>query len=317
MRTVLMPVMLLTSLRSLLGLRKMPKNLLQRINNGNILFSDGAFGTLLFDKGLEPGACPDELNLSNPGILQEIARAYIDAGSDIIHTGTFGSSPMKLAEYGLEDKTAEINRTAVAIFKEIAGDTTLISASVGPSGKILKPYGDADPELLYEGYLRQMEALISAGVDCITIETMTDLSEAVLPIKAAKTISKDIPVIATMTFDKIPRGFFTVMGVDIKAAAEGLKDAGADVIGSNCGNGIDIMVEIARVFKNAADIPVMIQSNAGIPQLQDGKVFYPESAEYFAEKTSELIEAGVAIIGGCCGSTPEHIKAMKEMFSNR
>ena len=290
---------------------------LDRLKNGEILVSDGAFGTMLIQRGMRAGECPEFLNIKKPELIKEIARLYLDAGAEIIHTFTFGASPMKLSEYGLEDKTEEINERAVLNVRKVAGNRAYISGSCGPSGRILKPYGNTDPDVLYWFFVRQMEALIGAGVDMVTVETMTDLYEAAFAVKAAKHVSPQTPVIATMTFDETPRGFYTVMGVTVQKAAEGLREAGADIIGSNCGNGIENMIKIAREFKQVTTLPVMIQSNAGKPKLIGNTVNYPETPEFFAEKTRELIDAGVSIIGGCCGTTQEHIRAIKNVVDSQ
>ena len=169
---------------------------------------------------------------------------------------------------------------------------------------------------VYNSFLEQVSALFESGVDLICIETMTDLQEAILAIKAAKSVSPIIPVMATMTFDKIPRGYYTIMGISIEKAVEGLTNSGADIIGSNCGHGIDNMIEIAKHIKKISDRPIMIQSNAGLPENKSNELVYPESPSYFAEKTVELIEAGVSIIGGCCGTTPEHIHAIRKVVNS-
>ncbi len=302
---------------SLSGLGELEKikAIIQKLKN-KILVADGAMGTMLFAKGLKPGEPPESVNLENPEILEEIAQTYFDAGADIIQTNTFGASPLKLSDYGLQDKTEEINRIAVEKVRKVVEEKTYVSGSVGPSGKLLKPFGDTEPEDIYKSYERQMKALINAGVDLICIETMTDLNEATLAIKAAKSISPEIPIMATMTFDETPRGFYTIMGVSIEAAVVGLQKAGADIIGSNCGNGIENMIKIAREFKKYAILPIIIQSNAGIPKMKEGKLFYSETPEFFAEKAKELIDAGVSIIGGCCGTTPEYIRAIRKVVDN-
>ena len=290
------------------------KSLLKRLKDGEILVADGAMGTMLFDFGLKPGEPPESFNLTRPEVLEEIAGLYLDAGADIIQTNTFGASPLRLSSYSLDDKTEEINRNAVLAVKKVVGDRAYISASCGPSGKLLKPYGECEPEEIYNSFRRQIKALINAGVDAICIETMTDLREAELATRAAKTVSPPTPVMATMTFDPTPRGFYTVMGVSIEDAAQGLKQAGADIIGSNCGNGIENMIKIAREFKKYSALPIIIQSNAGIPEMQGDKPVYPETPEFMAQKAKELVSAGVSIIGGCCGTTPEHIRAIRKMI---
>ena len=175
----------------------------------------------------------------------------------------------------------------------------------------MQPHGDVSETQVYDSYRRQMEALVEAGVDCVLIETMLDINEARLAIRATKDVSADIPVTATMTFEATPRGFYTIMGVDIAAAVSGLVEAGANVIGSNCGNGIDKMVEIARVFRDTTDQPLIIQSNAGLPETEDGKVVYREAPAFMAERVGELLEIGVSVVGGCCGTTPDHIRAFR------
>ena len=292
------------------------KPILERIKNGEILVADGAMGTMLFERGLRPGDCPELLNLTKPKILVEIAQLYFEAGADIIQTNTFGGSPLKLSDYKLEDKCEEINSKAVECVRKGIKDRAYISGSCGPSGKLLMPYGDTEPELLIKGFEQQIDALVKAGVDIICIETMTDLYEATIAVRAAKNIDPDIPVLASMTFDKIPKGYYTIMGVNIEDAVKGLEDAGADIIGSNCGNGIDSMIDIAKQMKELSDRPILIQSNAGVPEISDNEIVYPESPSYFEDKTLKLIEAGVSIIGGCCGTTPEHIRAIRKMVDS-
>jgi len=292
------------------------KSILDRLKNGEILVADGAMGTMLFDRGLRSGECPELLNLSKPEILEEVAQFYFKAGADIIQTNTFGGSPSKLSDYGLEDKCEKINSKAVECVRKVVGESAYISGSCGPSGSLLEPYGDTEPETLENAFERQISTLTKAGVDIICIETMTDLREATIVVKAAKNINPEIPVMVSMTFDKIPKGYYTIMGVNIEDAVKGLEDAGADIIGSNCGNGIDNMIEIATQIKALSDRPILIQSNAGIPENNDGVIVYPESPTYFEDKTLELIEAGVSIIGGCCGTTPEHIKAIRKVVDS-
>lgn len=282
-----------------------------RLNAGKILVSDGAMGTMLFERGLRPGDCPEKLNLDQPDILRDIARAYAAAGADIIHTNTFGGSAVKLSEYGLVDRTENINREAVKTVREAVPDTVFVSGSCGPSGKLLEPYGDGRPADLQRGFERQIQGLIDGGADLICVETMTDIQEAVLAIQAVKAVKSDIPVMATMTFDKTPRGYFTIMGVSIADAITGLTAAGADVVGSNCGNGLENMIEIAAAFCGGTDLPVIIQSNAGMPETQDGRLIYKEPPDFFAKRIAALMKTGVSIIGGCCGTTPEHIRVIR------
>ncbi|OYD14424.1 hypothetical protein CH333_03345 [candidate division WOR-3 bacterium JGI_Cruoil_03_44_89] len=291
------------------------KKLLERLKEGEILVADGAMGTMLM-KHLEAGECPESVNLTHPEIPEEIAGLYFDAGADIIQANTFGASPLKLSLYSIEHKTEEINRNAVLAVRRVVGNRAYISASCGPTGRLLKPYGDTEPKDVYNSFERQIKALIDAGVDVICIETMTDLREATLAIKAAKNISPSLSVMATMTFDSTPRGFYTIMGIDIEKAASGLEIAGADIIGSNCGNGIENMIKIAREFKKCSDLPLIMQPNTGLPKLQGNTPVYRETPEFMAEKAKELIASGVSIVGGCCGTTPEHIRAIRKMVDS-
>jgi len=283
----------------------------ERVARGGVLLADGAIGSLLMARGLERGAAPESLNLSRPQVLEEIARLYLEAGAEILQTNTFGASPLKLAKFGLADKTEEINAAAVRAARRAAGDRAYLSASCGPSGRLLLPYGDTSESDMADGFLRQMKALLQAGVDAVCIETMSDVREAKLAVQAVRRLSATITVMATMTFEATPRGFFTIMGTSIAAACRELESAGADLVGSNCGNGSEQMVDIAGRFRKETRLPLIIQANAGIPELRQGQVHYPESPRFMAARCRELRAMGVAVIGGCCGTTPEHIAAMR------
>lgn len=289
------------------------KSLFDELSSGTILVADGAMGTMLMERGLRPGEPPELFNLTRTHVLEEIAQLYLDAGADIIQTNTFGASPLKLSSYSLHDRVEEINRNAVLAVRKVVEDHAYISGSCGPTGRFLKPYGDIESEEMYASFEKQIDTLVSTGVDLICIETMIDLREATLAIKAAKSIAPSTPVMATMTFDHTPKGFYTVMGVSTEAAVKGLEQAGADVIGSNCGNGIENMIKIAQDYKRYSMLPLIIQSNAGIPAVKGNRAVYPETPEFMAEKTKELIRIGIAIIGGCCGTTPVHISAIRKV----
>ncbi len=285
--------------------------ILERLRGGEILVGDGAWGTMLMARGLKPGESPESINLSRAETLQEIAKLYLDAGADLITTNTFGGSPLKLSDFSLDDRTEEINRAAVTVVREVIGDRAFINASVGPTGKLLQPYGDTAPDTMYDSFVRQIGALVEAGADLICVETMIDLNEAKLAIEAARSHSADIPIMATMTFDATERGFFTVMGTSIAQAVATLEETGANILGSNCGNGIDRMVEIGREFRQHSTLPIAIQSNAGLPENRAGEVVYPETPSFMAERARQLIDLGVSIIGGCCGTGPDHIRALR------
>ncbi len=287
--------------------------LLERLAAGEVLVGDGALGTMLLERGLEPGQPPESVTLSRPAVLEEIARLYLDAGADLLETNTFGGSPLKLALHGLEAETERVNGEAVGAARRAAQGRAYVAASVGPSGRLPEPYGDVSREELDASFRRQIAALVAAGADCVCVETMTDLVEATLAVRAAKDVAPQIPVLATMTFDPTPRGYFTIMGVSVPAAAAGLAQAGADAVGSNCGNGVEHLTAIAREFRAATRLPVVIQPNAGLPRSVGGRTVYDETPAFLADKAEALVGLGVSIIGGCCGTTPEHIRALRAL----
>lgn len=290
--------------------------ILDRIQAGEVLLSDGALGTMFIRRGLKAGECPDTWNIEKPEILADIATSYIEAGSEIVSSNTFGGHPLKLEQYALQDKTEEINRAGIKAIKKIVGNRAYLAASCGPSGRLLKPYGDTEPDEIYKGYLRQIAAVAEEGIDIILLETMIDLSEAILAVKAARTAAPGIPVSASLTFDRTPRGFFTVMGNTVEQAAKELEDAGADIVGSNCGNGIENMVLIAGEYKEHSRLPIIIQSNAGLPVMRNDAPEYDETPEFMANKINKLMDLKINIIGGCCGTTPEHIRQFKAAIDN-
>lgn len=294
----------------------MTGDLKSRLAGGKALLSDGAMGTQLQAEGLGPGEAPEVWNLTRPEILEKIAKAYIRAGSDLVHTNSFGASPIKLVAHGLADRCAEINQAAASIAVRAVAGRGLVSGSIGPCGQLLAPYGEADPSEVREGFGIQAHALVAGGVDMLTVETMIDLNEAVLAVQAAREAVGEGAVLVSMTFDSTPRGWFTIMGNDIPTVARELAAAGADVIGSNCGQGTEGMLSVAGEFAKATDLPLLIQANAGLPILTEGKVHYPETPAEMAAVLPELLAAGVKIIGGCCGTTPAHIAALREALGH-
>ena len=293
------------------------ETVLARIAAGETIVADGAMGSLLMAKGLRPGMCPESMNLSRPELLEDIARQYREAGADIVQTNTFGGSSLKLRGFRLEDRMEEINRNAVVAARKGATEGVYLSASCGPTGRLLKPYGDTDPEEIYESFRNQLEVVVEAGVDIICVETMIDLREAVLAVKAARSIAPSIPLIATMTFEATARGFFTVMGNRVEDAVRDLSEAGADILGSNCGNGSETMIRVAATFRSQTVLPLIIQANAGIPSMVGGEPVYPETPEFMAEKSLDLVREGVSIVGGCCGTTPAHIRSIAGVLKER
>ena len=286
-------------------------NLLERVKQGKILISDGAMGTFLHAKGLATGECPESWCVSHPDVVKGIAAAYIAAGADVVETNSFGGTSYKLKMYEMADKVRELNRAAAALAKQAMNGKGFVAASVGPTGHIVEDEGgDVTAEALYEAFKDQVFALAEGGADALCIETMSSLTEALQAIKAARE-NTTLPVICTFTFEAGPKGFHTMMGLKPDMAASEAAAAGAHIIGANCGNGIANMIEITREMRAAAPAtPILIHANAGTPVIEDGKTVFRETPEYMASRVAELIEAGASIIGGCCGTTPDHIAAM-------
>ena len=287
--------------------------IIDQIKAGKVLVSDGAWGTFLHAKGLKAGECPELWNLTHAEEVLDIAKGYIEAGSDMIETNSFGGSRFKLANYGLEDKVFELNKAASEISRKAAGPDKFVLGSIGPTGKILM-MGEVSEDDLYNAFKEQAMALEAGGADAIMIETMTDLGEAIQAIKAAKENTK-CEVFCTMTFDKtVNNDFRSMMGVSPTDMVNQIIDAGADLIGANCGNGIKDMVSIVKeIRKNNNEIPVLIHANAGMPIYQDGNTVFPETPDEMASVTRELLSAGANIVGGCCGTTPAHISKIVEV----
>ncbi len=288
---------------------------ISEILTSRVLVSDGAWGTFLQKKGLQPGECPELWNITHRDEVLDIARSYIDAGSDMIETNSFGGSRYKLEKYGLGSRVAELNRAAAAISREAAGREVRVLGSVGPTGKMLI-MGDVSPEELYEAFREQAMALEDGGADAIVVETMTDLEEAVLAVRAAVE-NTGLAVFCTMTFDKlVTGGYKTMMGISPAEMIQPLLDAGASVVGTNCGNGMAGMIPVVEEIRRTHPrVPILVQANAGMPLYRDGKTLFPESPDEMASYVPELILAGASIIGGCCGTTPEHIASIRRAIA--
>lgn len=282
------------------------------LSDGKILVSDGAWGTFLQMKGLKPGDCPELWCVEKPGEVRDIAESYIHAGSDMIETNSFGGTTFKLEHYGLKDRVSELNEASAKISREAAGPDKWVIASIGPTGKMLM-MGDVTEEELYNSFKEQAIALEKGGADAVCIETMSDIEEAKQAIKATRE-NTNLEIISTFTFDQIAPGEFrSMMGTSPQEAALACIEAGADIIGANCGNGFERMIEVVKQIKSAVpDAFILVHANAGLPQHIDGKDFFPETPGQMASLVPGIIEAGANIIGGCCGTTPEHIRAIKE-----
>jgi len=275
--------------------------------------TDGAWGTQLQLLGLPTGACPDAWNLTQPDEVERVARAYVEAGSRVILTNTFGSNRFILARHELAAKVVQINEAGVAISRRAAAGRALVFASLGPSGVMLM-MGQVSQDALYAAFYEQARAMADAGADGIVVETMSDLQEAKLAVAAAR--EADLPVVACMTFDSGGKKDRTMMGVTPEQAAEQLTAAGAEVIGSNCGRGVAGMLEICRRLRASTDRPIWIKANAGLPEMVDGTAVYRQTPEEFAAYVPQLVDAGATFLGGCCGTTPEFIRAVAARLKN-
>lgn len=271
--------------------------------------TDGAWGTEMQRRGLPAGACPDAWNLQQPEKVEQVARAYVEAGSRVIITNTFGANRFALARHNLAENVAEINRAGVEISRRAAEGRAKVFASIGPSGVMLM-MGQVGEDELQAAFAEQAQAMADAGPDAVVVETMSDPAEARLAVAAAR--GTGLPVVACMVFDSGADNDRTMMGTTPEQAAGQLADAGADVIGSNCGQGIEGFVQIARRLKAAVDLPVWVKANAGLPKIVDGKTVYTQTPQEFAEHVPRLVEAGATFIGGCCGTTPEFVRAVRE-----
>ena len=278
---------------------------------GGPVIADGAMGTMLFQNGLQFGDPPEVWNLTQPEIIRRIQRGYLDAGSQIIMTNTFGGNRLRLALHGLSARVDELNRTAAILARaEVrdAGDNALVAGDIGPTGEIVAPLGTLDYEIAVDVFREQATSLVAGGVDLIWIETMSDLNEIKAAIEGVRQAAPGIALIATMTFDT--RGH-TMMGVTPEQAVEALVAWGADAVGGNCGNGPDeLLPVIARMRAADPDVVLVAKSNAGMPEVVDMRAVYKADPATMADFATQFRDAGATIVGACCGSTPDHLRAM-------
>ena len=283
-----------------------------------VLLGDGAMGTELQRAGLPPGGCGEAWNLDAPAKILAIQRAYVDAGSDCLITNSFGASRIMLERHDEGPRVREINRAAVEIARRaFGGREGYILGDIGPFGGLMEPYGEIPAALVKNAFTEQAEALVSGGVDAIVIETQTALEELGIAIAAAKAAGAPA-IIGSMAFDKMQEGdeVRTMMGTSPEQAAEFMAEAGCDIMALNCGTGIDMWraVDTAKRYRSVSGLPIMAQPNAGLPVLENMKVLYKETPEEMAQGLETLLDAGVAIVGGCCGSTPAHIRKFREVL---
>ena len=288
---------------------------LARLDEGVLLF-DGGIGTQLQEKGLGVGEVPEAWNLDHPDWVKEIHRGYVEVGAEVLTTNSFGGSRYKLEKAGLGDSVYQINLQAAVIARDAAEGKAWVAGSVGPTGVFLEPLGPVSTGEMKECFRLQIKALLDGGADFIIVETMSDLEEASLAVQAVRELG-DFAVIGSMTFNPGKQGYRTMMGVDISSAVERLLDEGADVVGSNCGNGIEDFIPIVEEMRKVTNKPILAEANAGVPELVEGKTVFRESPEMMALKLPQLLNAGANIVGGCCGTTPEHIRRFAKIIEEK
>lgn len=273
---------------------------------GGLMISDGAWGTQLQARGLASGTTPDTWNLTHAEQVESVARAYVEAGSQVILTNTFRANAVAMHS-STETELDAINRAGVAISKRAAGNQALVFASIGPTGKILMS-GEIGADQVTDAFAAQAQSLAAAGADALLIETMSDIEEARLAVEAARRTG--LPVLASFAFDSGKNKDRTMMGATPEAVAAAMVEAGADAVGANCGVGVELSVPICKRLCAACDLPVWIKPNAGLPTIEGTAIRYATSADYFASHYAALAEAGASFVGSCCGSTPDFIRAL-------
>lgn len=286
------------------------------LESSGYMITDGAMGTVLFASGLDQGDPPELWNVDHPEQVAAVHQAYIDAGAQVLLTNTFGGNRYRLMLHNSQDRVEEVNHAAAVILREVVaknGDKALVAGDIGPSGQVLTPYGELSFQEAKEGFTQQAEALISGGVDVIWIETMSDLEEVRAAVEGTRQISADIPIVTTMTFDTHGH---TMMGVSPEQALETLSPLGPEALGGNCGNGPDEIIEvIQKMHQVDPDLTLVAKANAGIPELVGGKPVYRASPATMADYAVNSYQAGARIIGACCGSTPDHIRAIAQALA--
>jgi len=291
----------------------MTGSIVERALKRAVIF-DGAMGTMLMASGLAAGEVPERLNVERPEQVMEIHRRYYEAGADAVHTNTFGANPIKLADRGYGDQTAHLNREAARIAREVCPKGKYVAGDMGPTGKMMAPLGEITREQMEDAFQAQAEALLQGGADFISIETMFSLEEALAAVTGAQKAGADLIVAAT-TFQRTPKGFFTMMGETPGQCILAFEQAGVDVVATNCTLGSRDMIDLTRELVDSATRPLLVQPNAGKPVTRQGKTRYEQSPEDFAADGLAIRRAGAAMLGGCCGTDDRFIRALVQALS--
>ena len=291
------------------------QKILNEIKSKKIFLLDGATGTYLQNHGLEPGGCPELMNKENPDVISSMADSYFKNGSDIVLTNSFGGNRYRLSHYDLDNDVFELNKLSAMLAREKSEKyiDKYVFGSIGPTGEFLEPLGSVSEADMYDSFANQMNGLFEGGVDGFLIETQIATEETKLAIKVAKE-NFNVLIVASAVYDKGPKGYFTMFGLKPKESLKIFFESGAHVVGTNCGNGSENMVEIAKQLRSVTDKPLIVQANAGIPKIKKQDIIYPESPEFMQEKYKDLIENKINFIGGCCGTNSEHIRFFHELI---
>jgi len=280
-----------------------------------IVILDGAMGTELMKHGLVQGACPEALNKEKPEIVETVYKDYYKAGSDAVLTNSFGGSKIKLDSYGLSDQCYELNKTSAEIANAVRPSGKFIGGSMGPTGKFLKPQGEYSEEEFVDAYTEQARGLSDGKVDFLLIETQYDLREALCALRGSLKASPSLPVFLTLTFNKTPKGFYTVMGDSVSGFVDEIKTQDVKAIGSNCTLDSEDMIDLIMQFRQGTDLPLIAQANAGQPILdKNNRLVYSQNKEEYTRHIPKIIENGATIIGGCCGTDPSYISEIAEII---
>ncbi|MDH4222003.1 MAG: homocysteine S-methyltransferase family protein [candidate division Zixibacteria bacterium] len=294
--------------------RKVDKKSVLELGKERVVLFDGAMGTMLFSYGLQFNEPPELWNLLQPEIVYKIHHRYAWTGADVIQTNTFGANGVKLKKSGYEKKMEEINLAAISIAREACPVKKYVAGNIGPTGEFLEPVGKAELKVLKKAFKEQARILVSGGVDLISIETMYDLREAIAAVEGVREVAS-VPLFVCMTFEKKPKGYFTIMGDEVKSSFRKLKEAGADVVGANCTLGSQEMIDLVSIMRKCTDLPIIAQPNAGKPKIIKGKTVYLQTPTLFAEDITEMVKSGANYVGGCCGTTPGFTKVINEKMN--